>query len=522
MPANRTPIRDLIAPLALGTVAVGLAGWFSAAAPGLPLDDGYIHLTFARNFADGLGFAFNPGEHSLGFSSPLWVLLLALADAMGLDGENSARWLAAVFFGGAAALVLLTVLASMPRKTFSPAFAAAAAAGFALCGNLLWLAGSGMETMLYLALGLTAILLLAGPSPRPIAGGIALGLVVLARPNGLLLGIILIGALLAARKLKPALTAAASAAVLSLPWFVYSFASTGFILPPTRAGKLASNLVNSGLSVRGIETFLTRHLIYFYQAGPEVLWCLPVIVAGLVILRNSAGEDDAPATPKPNRFALSPAAALGLWAALDFLSHALFFRTTASTTPMHYLRYEPMLIPALIAGAAAVAGHAAGALKLKGRVLLLLALLPPAILGAPRVSDWRQLHLRHAAQIHDEHRAAALYIRDHLPGDARVACLDIGALGYFSGRYVIDLGGLIDPAILPLLEKRSTGPFLIERRATHYLEMVRHDSERILGVRADDGHLYDLIPIRSFNYPPYSAPLLLHSLGMNLYEVQPR
>jgi hypothetical protein len=40
----------------------------------------------------------------------------------------------------------------------------------------------------------------------------------------------------------------------------------------------------------------------------------------------------------------------------------------------------------------------------------------------------------------------------HAPPDALVATPDIGAIGYFSGRRVLDLGGLISPRMVPLLE----------------------------------------------------------------------
>ena len=224
----------------------------------------------------------------------------------------------------------------------------------------------------------------------------------------------------------------------------------------------------------------------------------------------------APLLPLP----VSPAALLAVWAGLDLLMHAFLFRSTAFTTPAHYLRYAVMLIPAIAGLAALGLGRRAAVSSTRQRVILLVFMLAPIGLECARLPTWRGLYLAHSQQLHDEHRAAAEWIRDNLPPDARVACLDIGILRFYSGRYVIDLGGLTDPAIVPMLTRGQTGPYLVDRRATHYLEMIRHDSERIVGVRADDGKLYTLVPIHSFQYPPYPAPLLLHSLGMILYEVK--
>src|SRR5262245_17445280 len=47
-----------------------------------PLDDSWIHLHFARNFAEGHGFAYNPGVPVGGSTAPLWTLVLAGAFAL--------------------------------------------------------------------------------------------------------------------------------------------------------------------------------------------------------------------------------------------------------------------------------------------------------------------------------------------------------------------------------------------------------------------------------------------------------
>jgi len=65
----------------LPLVAFALAERRLAGAPGFPLDDSWIHLHFARNIAEGAGFAYNPGTpayrsrvppHRCGRSSSRW------------------------------------------------------------------------------------------------------------------------------------------------------------------------------------------------------------------------------------------------------------------------------------------------------------------------------------------------------------------------------------------------------------------------------------------------------------------
>jgi hypothetical protein len=45
------------------------------------------------------------------------------------------------------------------------------------------------------------------------------------------------------------------------------------------------------------------------------------------------------------------------------------------------------------------------------------------------------------------------WFHDHAPADAVIAAPDIGALGYQSRRRVVDLAGLVTPAMVPVLER---------------------------------------------------------------------
>ncbi len=45
---------------------------------GFPLDDAWIHQTFARNLAERGEWAFNPGQPAAGSTSPLWTALLSI------------------------------------------------------------------------------------------------------------------------------------------------------------------------------------------------------------------------------------------------------------------------------------------------------------------------------------------------------------------------------------------------------------------------------------------------------------
>ena len=55
------------------------------------------------------------------------------------------------------------------------------------------------------------------------------------------------------------------------------------------------------------------------------------------------------------------------------------------------------------------------------------------------------------------YRVMGRWIREHTPQDARIAAGEIGTLGYYGDRYLIDCGGLVLPANqLPLWQRGPT------------------------------------------------------------------
>ena len=56
-----------------------------------------------------------------------------------------------------------------------------------------------------------------------------------------------------------------------------------------------------------------------------------------------------------------------------------------------------------------------------------------------------------AEHIENTHMRMASWIAENLPPDARIGTFDLGAISYELHRPVTDLGGLVDPNLLPYL-----------------------------------------------------------------------
>src|SRR6185503_16203368 len=122
---------------------------------GLPLDDGWIHLQFARNLAAGEGLSYNPGELVAGSTAPLWTALLSIGFLLRLPALVWAK-----VVGVGCHLLLVAGTWRLARELGLRQTLATLAAGLtATTSVMVWSALSGMEIPLFAALSVWGIAL---------------------------------------------------------------------------------------------------------------------------------------------------------------------------------------------------------------------------------------------------------------------------------------------------------------------------------------------------------------------------
>lgn len=199
------------------------------------VDDAYITFRYARNLVEGAGFVYNPGEHVLGTTTPLYTLLLAgLALTTG-SRDFPALALTINALAGGLSTGLLYALGKRFAEHRAPATAA----------TLLWavapfsvtFAIGGMETDLTIGLLLAASYAHLIGHPRTMAVLSALAL--LARPDtAILLGLLWLDLILAKRRIpwKEGLIVL----VLLSPWLLFGTLTFGSPLTASIAAKSAA------------------------------------------------------------------------------------------------------------------------------------------------------------------------------------------------------------------------------------------------------------------------------------------
>jgi len=437
---SRAPVPAVLprlAPVAAVALAVALA-W--------PLrdyvtDDTFIHLQYARNLAAGEGFAFNPGERVYGTTSPLWVLLLANAMALGMDGL-----LAAKLLGALATLAALALWALLVRRTLAdPWLAALATVAWAAHAWMLRWSLSGMETPLAVALVLAGLVAFTAREPwggRARGAGLLWSLAGLARPECALL--LPLWALLELARHGPAAGARRALAalwpglLLLAGWHGFALAWFGSAWPNTLAAKAAGG---TGLAYH-LEQLARQAAIVAASDG-----VLALVLAGS--LASAALRGSRPA-PRPSA-AWLPAVWL---AAVPLLYMArgvpVLSRYLVPLLPVLAWLAWRALDRALAARAAPERSGAAGRVPWPGVAVAVLVL-------AQNLVAWQQVVRPQVESFSAGMRSSLIpwgeWFAANTRPDAVIAAPDIGALGYLGRRRVVDLAGLVTPQMVEPLRR---------------------------------------------------------------------
>jgi hypothetical protein len=431
--------------------ALSLAGYLLASRLvyrlGFPLDDAWIHQTYARSLAKDGEWAFLPGQPSAGSTAPLWSALLAPGHILGLGPH---LW---TYVLGWAALLAIALAGERAFRSHCPEKSSSGlwvGLFLVLEWHLVWAAGSGMETLLMAFLALIVLARLIAGERNWIGLGSLIGLSVWVRPDGLtLLGPALFtlafwpGAL--TERVRYAAKLLLGVAVFVAPYLVFNQLLAGSWWPNTFFAKQAEYAVMR-------QYALWRR--FLAEAG------LPLVGAGVLLLPGFIVQ-------------LVHDGRRRNWAALGgaiWVIGYLFLYAWRLPVTYQYGRYVMPVMPVYFVWGLSglirwVQIDSSSAWK---RVLSRAWVLSTVFITLVFWVNGARIYARDVAIIESEMVAAARWITDNTPADALIAAHDIGALGYFAQRNLIDLAGLISPEVIPFIRNEPRlAKYLDDRRAQY-------------------------------------------------------
>ncbi len=229
-------------------------------------DDAYISFRYVRNFIEGRGLVYNPGEYVEGYTNFFWVLHLAgLWKLLGIGPEAAATLLSAAYTAGVCGLCGW-LAATGPLRPGRVWVAWSALLLLATSRTFAVWCTSGLETRQFTFFVLLSIVLWGRHlhwRRAPLYSSLALGAGVLARPEGMLIAAVCVAGFLidAASRHRLTLLRAAAAvtpfALIAGAHAAFRWCYYGDFVPNTYWAKYVQSWPDAGLSylVRaGIET----------------------------------------------------------------------------------------------------------------------------------------------------------------------------------------------------------------------------------------------------------------------------
>jgi hypothetical protein len=444
-----------------------------AAATGFPLDDAWIHLVYGKSIAQtGLPY-YNNGALEAGFTSPLWMVFLALAEL-----AHSLFSLSIVFsvklLGTLLAWISSLAIYELCRKlscSFLIALLAAALAAANPVGVFAQI--SGMEVALTCALlTLTA---LAFVFERWRLCALLLGLSFLSRPECMLVLILMIASYWLSNRRTEVRLRVRTLATLILPtaiaavmWICYCLAVTGHPLPNTFYAKYSSADAVSG----------------FANIASEIVLGLPVmsIVIGVVLFLVGTFAMIRVRTRASLVVLLIP------W---------VFLAGIALTRPMppvcggyfYWLRYAipalPFLFVPIAMGASVFANPSQHftSLKIKPGTVKVLNVATALLLLACFVSYPSEMNSSksqfawNCQNVNEVQVEIGKWVKRNAPRDAALLTIDAGAIRYFGEHKTVDIIGLNNHAMLfdrkllrnVILQPDTLSGYMRSQGATYYV-----------------------------------------------------
>ena len=377
------------------------------------------------NLANGNGLVFNIGDRIEGFSNPLWVLLLSAFRICQIDIVIASK-----IIGLLSAILTLVFVrftcSNFLRLTFP--LSLVLLCYLATNRSFVYYSISGMETSFYMlcVMAMNYFLL----NEKHLLASLVCGVLALTRPEGILYLLPLcIGVLLSTRELFATMRACAIPIGLYASFTCFRLIYYGTLLPNTYMAKMGDFVLSPSVLLSHLHIFIP-YTGYALGVGTYYLF---FTLLGAVALASKKLS--------PLHFSVGISVLFTWFSNGDWMSFGRF-----------YLPVLPIIVLFTFVALHILTLTAANALQRNSLLAIAILILAYNVFDTAKAVE----HLNRG----DDYNPA-MHARNHVsigkylasnssPSDV-VVVNEIGAIGFFSGLKVVDMQGLTDRAIPPLL-----------------------------------------------------------------------
>jgi len=405
-----TPAKTLppFSNISLLLATIPISAWLSWKSRNYQLDDSLIYLRYIRNLFDGFGLTYNAGDYFNGLTSPLYSYLLIAANCVTHNLQYSTIFLSFAFLCTAA----IYGAASLSKNRFEQALC-----GFFVVSFNYFYTTFGMETTLFLFL--TSLVLYCYLEERLYLAGIAVGLLILTRTEGVFLGVVVFCHYAITRKRIPPLKYLIAPAIIILVNLLFNYLYYGAPLPATGNAKIGQG--RSGFWGTGHPFLNVAYMKnWFFGGDYRQFWFLyPTAALGVFFRRSSHAT----------YLILAYLALLGAF--------YVFLRI-----PNYHWYYAPFFYFLLLFSALGTYRVIEMLVKLAIRQKTYLLAAVPMISATVAFGAYNLKLADIERGSFDPYKNIGIWINDNTPRNAVVAAAEIGTVGWYGNRYIIDILGL--------------------------------------------------------------------------------
>jgi len=481
---------------------------------GFPIDDPWIHLTFARNIAEFGSYSYFKNEIvTSGSTSPLYTLLLAVGFFI-TKNEMILSYALGILFLVVSVVVYYYYVADNFRKDNWLIIGAVLL--FATDKWMNFIAVSGMETTMYIFILVSAAYFYY--KRNAIGFGVMIGLVMWARPDGIAFFAALIidyflfqyfaksstdknNAISAFTK-KDFVKIGSIFGIFTIAYFIFNLKLSGSLLPNTFNAKLAYY----SPEFRSRASFLQHEVWEYFTDSAYILFIVPFAVSvGKVIFDSSK--------KCYNRMMLPILFALIL---IFIYAYKLPY---AHRFGRYLMPIIPFYILLFVYGSREIIRFFYRTLFKEKSIANGLNVILIAVAIVWTGADFNKKKEQYQDQTHHiaiRQIAAAKWLKENTPPGSVIAVHDVGAIGYYSDRKIIDVAGLINPELIGELMDQDYNKKMAEemkKRNVGYTAFLKEwyqvVNENPLFIGGDNN--YEIIEIYKFD--PQKTHIL--SVGVN-------
>jgi TPR repeat protein len=426
----------VILPILYITYSLGINGNY-----GFPLDDPWIHLTFAKNLAEYQSFSyFKDQMATAGSTSPIYTILAAIGFII-TQNEMVLSYVIGIIFFVLAGIAFYRLSSLEFGK--ENLFAIICTAVFVLDKWMNFISVSGMETTMYIFFLVACAYFYKKRSAVPFA--IFLGLILWGRPDG----VAFIGALAVDYFLVRHYAKEDSSLVLFdknqlyriamifggiiVLYFIMNFILSGSLLPNTYNAKLT--YYSPEFRSRG--DFLQFEVWDYFTVGAYALIMGGFIFSVLKLISDFTKK-------KYNANFLY----------ILFIMALVFIYWYKLPYAHRFGRYMMPIIPFFILvsaiGIRDFARLIGGYLKSKeignGLIFVLMAII--LFMEYGNYTENKENYAIENKYISDRQVAAAMWLKENTNENDIIGTHDVGAIGFYSGRKIVDVAGLVTPELI--------------------------------------------------------------------------